>query len=169
MEWWNAEMTDTAVQAAIWLITAVLTLWRSGALHAAHEWAGTLKDARLSAGANKLIDAADKQLSGEAGRKKLDWALNTPLARKLGIDRTDIEAALAARDAAQGKVAALTSQLTAASTRIAALEAQLAALAAPLKAITGPLTTIGDKGGDGIAGLADSFGFGGVDGGGGSQ
>lgn len=169
MEWWTAEMTDTVVRALIWVVTAALALWKGGAFAAAHEWAGTLKDARLATGANKLINWADAELSGERGTKKLQKVLSTDLAQKLGIDRTDIEAALAARDAAAGKLAALTSELATANARIAALEAQLAALAAPLKGITGPLTTIGDKGGDGIGSLAESFGFGGVDGGGGSQ
>ena len=169
MEWWTAEMTDTVVRALIWVVTAALALWKGGAFAAAHEWAGTLKDARIATGANKLINWADAELSGERGTKKLQKVLSTDLAQKLGIDRTDIEAALAARDAAAGKLTEISAQLAAANTRIAALEAQLAALAAPLKGITGPLTTIGDKGGDGIAGLAESFGFGGVDGGGGSQ
>lgn len=131
MEWWTAEMTDTAVRAVLWLVMAVLALWRTGLVAAGHEWAATLKDSRLAAGANKIIDAADQQLSGEAGASKLSWALNTPLARKLRIDRTDIEAALAARNAAQGKVSELAAQLAAANAKIAALQAQLAPLIGP--------------------------------------
>ena len=169
MEWWTAEMTETVVRALLWIVTALLALWKGGAFEAGREWAATLKDSRIAAGALKLINWADSELSGDRGSEKLQKVLTTDLAQKLGIDRKDIEAALAARDAAAGKLLELTSALNSANARIAALEAQLAALAAPLKAITGSVTTTGEPTGDCIPDLAESFGFGGVDGGGGSQ
>ncbi len=172
MEWWTAEMTDTVVRALIWVVTAALALWKGGAFAAAHEWAGTLKDARLATGANKLINWADAELSGKPGADKLNKVLTTDIARKLGIDRTDIEASLAARAAAGGKLNELTAALDSANARIAALEAQIADLSKPLVGIAAKAAGAAAEAKgfvDDIGSLRESFGLGGPDGGGGSQ
>jgi len=135
MEWWTQEMTDFVVRLVLALAAVLIGAWKAGGLDALRAWAASQKVPLLGPVALKLIEAADRELSGAAGWQKLEWALDQPLAKRLRIDAKDIEVALAVRDTTMGKVATLTNELTAANARIAALEAQLAALSAPATAV----------------------------------
>jgi len=174
MEWWTADMTEFATRLVLALVAVLFGAWKTGLFRLAHEWAAGLKDERIAGLADKLVLAAEQQFGGGAGETKLNWALEQSWIKKLGVDREDIEAAVRIMNSATSEATTApdpttTAELATAKSQIAALEAQLAALATPLKAITGSVTTTGEPTGDCIPDLAESFGFGGVDGGGGSH
>lgn len=126
MDLWTADMTEFAQRLVLALLATLLTAWKVGLLNLAHEWAAGLKDERMAAVADKIVLAAEQQFGGGAGEQKLAWVLDQPAVAKLGLDRADIEAAVAIMNAAKSDAATATP----ATTDAAALESIVRAIIA---------------------------------------